>query len=172
MKEEFHGWFGKQISQCYVDNDPSVSESKELFALAYGPSQTPISVNSCVVNGVRFIVQNYDERRTTQNNGICSSGPDGEIYYEDDPNVIHVDNSFDLALSISLNDLEIVALHIDGQSIYVDAPPDIIDVDKDDDIIDEEDPIPRDLANSDDEDLFNLDIDDGVNVVYSSEEED
>ncbi|GJR39356.1 hypothetical protein Tco_1215040 [Tanacetum coccineum] len=93
--------------------------------------------------------------------------------YEDDPDVIHVDNSSDLALSTSLNDLEIAALHIDGQSIDVDAPPDIIDVvDEDDDIIDEEDPIPHDLADSDDEDLVNLDIDDGVNVVYSSEEED
>ncbi|GKF97955.1 hypothetical protein Tco_0293776, partial [Tanacetum coccineum] len=53
------------------------------------------------------------------------------------------------------------------------APPDIIDVvDEDDDIIDEEDPIPYDLADFDDEDLVNLDIDDGVNVVNSSEEED
>ncbi|GJV04642.1 hypothetical protein Tco_1338211 [Tanacetum coccineum] len=38
-------------------------------------------------------------------------------------------------------------------------------------LIDEEDPIPHDLADSDDEDLVNIDIDDGVNVVYSSEEE-
>nr|GEX49849.1 hypothetical protein [Tanacetum cinerariifolium] len=81
-----------------------------------------------------------------------------------------VDNSSDLALSTSLNDLEITALHIDGQSIDVDAPPDIIDVDiidvvdEDDDIIDEEDLIPHDLADSDDEDLVNLDIDDGVNM--------
>nr|GEY04550.1 hypothetical protein [Tanacetum cinerariifolium] len=176
MKEESPGWFGKQ---------------------------TPISVNSCVVNGVRFVVHSRDERRTTQNSGICSPGPDGEMYYgqleqilefsylsfknvlfqvkwfntsnkgQDDPDVIHVDNSYDLALSNSLNDLEIAALHIDGQSIDVDAPPDIIDVvDEDDDIIDEEDPIPHDLVDSDDEDLVNLDIDDGVNVVYSSEEED
>nr|GFD00339.1 hypothetical protein [Tanacetum cinerariifolium] len=53
-----------------------------------------------------------------------------------------------------------------------DAPPDIIDVDEDDDIIDEEEPIPHDLAASDSEDLVNLDIDDDVNVVYSSKEED
>ncbi|GKF40318.1 hypothetical protein Tco_0120379, partial [Tanacetum coccineum] len=54
---------------------------------------------------------------------------------EDDPDVIHVDNSSDLALSTSLNDLEIATLHIDGQSIDVDAPLDIIDVvDEDDDI--------------------------------------
>nr|GEY38329.1 hypothetical protein [Tanacetum cinerariifolium] len=52
-----------------------------------------------------------------------------------------------------------------GQSIDVDAPPNIIDVvDEDDDIIDEEDPILYDLANSDDEDLVNLNIDDGVNM--------
>ncbi|GJW23936.1 hypothetical protein Tco_0037747 [Tanacetum coccineum] len=90
----------------------------------------------------------------------------GVIVVEDDPDVIHVDNSSDLALSTSLNDLEIAALHIDGQSIDVDAPPDIIDVvDEDDDIIDEEDPIPHDLADSDNEDLVNLDIDDGVNVM-------
>nr|GFC91102.1 S-adenosyl-L-methionine-dependent methyltransferases superfamily protein [Tanacetum cinerariifolium] len=84
-------------------------------ALACGPSQTPISVNSCVVNSVRFVVHNRDECRTTQNSGICSPGLDGEMYYDDD-------------------------------------------------IIDEEDPIPHDLADSNDEYLVNLDIDDGVNM--------
>ncbi|GJZ15358.1 hypothetical protein Tco_0551035 [Tanacetum coccineum] len=251
------------IRQRHIDNDPGVRESSELFALACGSSQTPISVNSCIVNGVRFVVHIRDERRTTQNSGICSPGPDGEMYYgqleqileflylsfktvlfrvkwfdtsnkghiqnfvirnnitqikkngeefkndqyilttqvkqcfylkdmarrplgwkvvehvshkkfsnggvimvEDEPDVIHVDNSSDLALSTSLNDLEIAALHIDGQSIDVDAPPDIIDVvDEVDDIIDEEDPIPHDLADFDDEDLVNLDIVDGVNVM-------
>nr|GEU66978.1 ribonuclease H-like domain-containing protein [Tanacetum cinerariifolium] len=211
------------IRQRHVDNDPGVNESSELFALARGPSQTPISVNYCIVNGVRFVVHSRDERRTTQNSGICSPGLDGKMYYgqleqilefsylsfktvlfrvkwfdtsnkgymarrlpgwkvvehvshkkflnggvnvvEDDLDVIHVDNSSDLALSTSLNDLEIAALHIGGQSIDVDAPPDIIDVvDEDDDIIDKEDPIPHDLADSDDEDLINLDIDDGINM--------
>ncbi|GJT71555.1 reverse transcriptase domain-containing protein [Tanacetum coccineum] len=195
MKEEFPGWFRKQIRQSHVDNDLGVSKSSELFALACGPSQTPISVNSCVVNGVRFVMHSRYERRTTQNRDICSPGPDGEMYYgqleqilefsylsfktvlfrvkwfdtsnkgQDDPDVIHVNNSSDLALSTSLNDMEITALHIDGQSIDVDAPLDIIDVvDEDDDIIDEEDPIPHDLADSDDEDLINLDIDDGVTM--------
>ncbi|GKF57924.1 hypothetical protein Tco_0171461 [Tanacetum coccineum] len=95
----------------------------------------------------------------------------GVIVVEDDPDIIHVDNSSDLTLSTSLNDLEIAALHIDGQSIDVNAPPDIIDVDEDDDIIDDEDVLPHDLADSDDEDLVNVD-NDGVVVVYSSEEED
>ncbi|GKA27732.1 hypothetical protein Tco_0713900 [Tanacetum coccineum] len=85
----------------------------------------------------------------------------GFIVVEDDPDVIHVDNSSDLALTTSLNDLEIAALHIDGQSINVDAPTNIIDVDENDDIIDDEDVLPHDLADSDDEDLVNVD-DDGV----------
>ncbi|GJX91331.1 hypothetical protein Tco_0344657 [Tanacetum coccineum] len=51
---------------------------------------------------------------------------------------------------ICLNDLDFATLHIDGQSTDVDAPPDIIDVDKDDDIIDDEDALPHDLADSDD----------------------
>ncbi|GKD12276.1 hypothetical protein Tco_1196683, partial [Tanacetum coccineum] len=51
-------------------------------------------------------------------------------------------------------------------------PPDIIDVpDEDDDIIDDEDALPHDLVDFDVEDLINVD-DDGVEKVYSSEEED
>ncbi|GKB01986.1 hypothetical protein Tco_0830030 [Tanacetum coccineum] len=70
------------IRQRHVDNDPGVSATSELFALACGPTPTPISVNSCVVNGVRFVVHSRDERRTTQNSGICSpGGNDGEMYY-------------------------------------------------------------------------------------------
>ncbi|GJR07034.1 hypothetical protein Tco_0530018 [Tanacetum coccineum] len=52
------------------------------------------------------------------------------------------------------NDLDNVTfyidLHIDGESTEVDAPPDIIDVPgEDDDIRDDEDPLPHDLADSD-----------------------
>ncbi|GJY07973.1 hypothetical protein Tco_0375027 [Tanacetum coccineum] len=96
----------------------------------------------------------------------------GVIVVEEDPDVIHFDNSYDLPLSTSLNDLDNATLHIDGQSTEVDAPPDIIDLDEDDDIIDDEDALPQDLADSDDEDLVNFDDDDGVDVVYFSEEED
>ncbi|GJX57735.1 hypothetical protein Tco_0287632 [Tanacetum coccineum] len=87
------------------------------------------------------------------------------VVNEDDPDIIHVDNSSDLALTTTLNDLEIAALHINGQSIDVDAPPDIINVDEDDDIINDEDVLPHDLADSDDEDLANVDDDDGIAVM-------
>nr|GEZ81478.1 hypothetical protein [Tanacetum cinerariifolium] len=60
---------------------PEVSTTSELFALACGPTWTLILINSCVVGGVRYVVHNRDERRITQNNGICSLGPVEEMYY-------------------------------------------------------------------------------------------
>nr|GFC26994.1 hypothetical protein [Tanacetum cinerariifolium] len=62
-----------------------------------------------------------------------------------------------------------VTLHIDGQSTEVDVPPNIIIdvVDEDDDITDDEDILRHDLAESDNEDLINVD-DDSVDKVYSN----
>nr|GEX90514.1 hypothetical protein [Tanacetum cinerariifolium] len=188
-KEEFPGWFGSQIHQHHVDKDPSVSASSELFALACGPTLTPISVNSYVVNSVRFVVHSRDERRTTQNNDICSPGEDREIYYGQLEEILEFSymsfktmlfrvKRFDtsnkgrvkhLVIRNNITQIlanEIAALHIYGQSIDVDAPPNIIDVDEDDGIIDSEDVLPHDLADSNDEDLVNVD-DDSVAVVYS-----
>ncbi|GJZ71208.1 hypothetical protein Tco_0635059 [Tanacetum coccineum] len=154
MLEEFTSWFRTLICERHTNNlqDPEVSTTSELFALANGPSRTPMSVNACVVDGVR-----------------------GVIVVENEPDIIHLDNSSDLPPSTSGNDLDNVTfyidLHIDGESTEVDAPPDIIDVPgEDDDISDDEDPLPHDLADSDVEDLIN--DDDGVEKVYSSEEED
>nr|GEY80235.1 hypothetical protein [Tanacetum cinerariifolium] len=252
-----------KIRQHHIGKDPGVTASSELFALACRPTPTPTLVNSCVVNGVRFVVHRCNEHRTTQNNDICSPGDkDEEMYYgqlekileflymsfkvvlfrvkwfdtinegrkvksfviknnmtqiwvngesfkddqyilttqvkqvfyledmsrrppnwkvvedvnhrkflnegvivvEDDHDVIHFDISSDLVLFTSLNDLDFATLHIDGQSIDVDAPPDIIDVYEDDDIIDDEDTLPHDLADSNDEYLINV-VDDDVVVV-------
>nr|GEU90044.1 hypothetical protein [Tanacetum cinerariifolium] len=89
----------------------------------------------------------------------------GVIVVDDDPDIIHFNNLSDLPLSTSLNDLDNATLHIDGQSTKVDTPPYIIDVvDEDDDIIEDEDALPHDLADYDDEDLINVD-DDGVNKM-------
>ncbi|GKD60867.1 hypothetical protein Tco_1298376, partial [Tanacetum coccineum] len=83
----------------------------------------------------------------------------GVIVVEDDHDVIHFNNSSDFTLSTSLNDLDFATLNIDGQSTDVKAPPDIIDVDEDDDFIDDEDVFPHDLADFDDEVLANDDDD-------------
>nr|GFC46763.1 hypothetical protein [Tanacetum cinerariifolium] len=90
----------------------------------------------------------------------------GVIVVEDDPDIIHFDNSSDLPLSTILNDLDNATLHIDGQSTEVDVLQDIIIdvVDEDDDITDDEDALPHDLAESDNKDLINVD-DDGVDKM-------
>ncbi|GJX97750.1 pyruvate kinase [Tanacetum coccineum] len=83
MQEEFPDWFGSQIRQRHVDNDqdPEVSTTSELFALANGPSWTPVSVNSCGSLTNSMVVHSRDERTHIKNSGICSPGPDGEMYY-------------------------------------------------------------------------------------------
>ncbi|GKA15452.1 reverse transcriptase domain-containing protein [Tanacetum coccineum] len=195
MKEEFPGWFGSQICQRHIDKDLGVSASSDLFALACGPTPPPISVNSCMVNGVRNnMTQIWANGESFKNDQYIIATQVKQVFYledmarrppnwmvvedmnhkkflnegvvvaEDDYEVIHFDNSSDLALSTSLNDLDFVTLHIDGQSMDVDAPPDIIDVDEDDDIIDDKDALPYDLAYSDDEDLVNVDDDDDMSA--------
>nr|GEZ36809.1 hypothetical protein [Tanacetum cinerariifolium] len=151
------------IRQRHVDKDLGVSASSKLVALACGPTPTPISINSCVVNGVRFVMHSRDERRTTQKSGICSpGGKDGEMYYGQLQEILEFSFLFFkvVLFRVNLNDLDFATLHIYGQSTDVDAPPDIIDVDEDDDIIDDEDALPHDLADSDDDELVNVDDDD------------
>ncbi|GJX32663.1 putative reverse transcriptase domain, ribonuclease H-like domain, aspartic peptidase domain protein [Tanacetum coccineum] len=99
----FSSHYFRDIRQRHVDNDkdPEVSTTSELFALACGPTWTLISVNSCVVDGVSF-------KKSSS--------------LKDDPDIIHFDNSSDLPLSTSLNDLDNATLHIDGQSTEIDAP--------------------------------------------------
>ncbi|PWA76826.1 hypothetical protein CTI12_AA229420 [Artemisia annua] len=72
IQEGFAHWFGNK-------NDPSCTT--ELFALACGPSCTAVSVNSCIVNGVKFIVHDRDLRRSTQNSGISTPNPCGGMFY-------------------------------------------------------------------------------------------
>ncbi|GJU95747.1 putative reverse transcriptase domain-containing protein [Tanacetum coccineum] len=182
-------WKKYRHRQRHVDNDPGVSESSELFALAYGPSHTPISVNSCVVNGVRFVVHNRDERRTTQNSGICSFGPDGEMYYGQLKQILEFSYlSFKTVLFRvkwfdTSNKGRIKSLFIRNNITQIKANGEAFKNDQyilatqvkqcfylEDKTTTQwkEDPIPHDLVDSDDEDLINLDIDDGVNVVYSN----
>nr|GEW67574.1 reverse transcriptase domain-containing protein [Tanacetum cinerariifolium] len=93
---------------------------------------------------------------------------EGVIVVEEDHDVIHCENSFDLPLSTSLNDLDNATLHIDGQSTEVDAPLDIIDLDEDNDNINHEDALPYDFAEYDDEYIINVDDDDGVDMLHAA----
>ncbi|GJX40293.1 hypothetical protein Tco_0255283 [Tanacetum coccineum] len=115
------------------------------------------------VNGVRFVVHSRDERRTTPNNGICSpDGNDGEMYYGQLQEILEFSYlSFKLSVVPELN----------GQSREVDAPPDIIDLDEDNDIIDDKDALPHDLADLMDEDLVNVEDEDGCRRLFILVEE-
>ncbi|PWA72180.1 hypothetical protein CTI12_AA272820 [Artemisia annua] len=79
IQEGFPYWFGNKIRELKVKNDPSCTS--ELFALACGPSCTAVSVDSCIVNGVKFNVHDRDLRRSTQNSGISTPNPSGGMYY-------------------------------------------------------------------------------------------
>ncbi|GJV75427.1 proton-dependent oligopeptide transporter family protein [Tanacetum coccineum] len=166
-QDKFKSWFGSQIRQHHIYKEPGVSASNKLFALACGPTPSPISVNFCVVNRVRFVVHSYDEHRITQNSDIClPDEKDGEMYYGQLEEILEF-------LYMSLKTVLFRVKWFDTSNEgHVDTPPDIIDVDEDNDIIDDEDTLPHHLADFDDKDLINVDDDDDVAVVYSNEEED
>nr|GFC87846.1 SRP72 RNA-binding domain-containing protein [Tanacetum cinerariifolium] len=82
-----------------------------------------------------------------------SPGPDGEMYY----------GQLEQILEFSYLSFKTVLFRI--KWFDTSNKEHIIDVvDEDDDIIDEEDPIPHDLTYSDDENLVNLDIDDDMST--------
>nr|GEU99854.1 hypothetical protein [Tanacetum cinerariifolium] len=139
MKEGFPYWLGSQAKGESFKDDQYIlaTQVKQVFYLEDMARRPPNWKVAAHVNHKKFL------------NG-------GVIVVEDDPDVIHFDNSSNLALFTSLNDLDFATLHIDGQLTDVDAPPDIIYVDEDDAIINDEDALPHDLADFDDEDLVNL----------------
>ncbi|GJQ93666.1 hypothetical protein Tco_0004805 [Tanacetum coccineum] len=168
MKEEFPGWFGSQIRQRYINKDLGVSESGELFALAFRTNTVSnlsqlLRSQRCEAHGEAFkndqcilatqvkqvfYLEDMARRpldwKVVQDMNHKKFLNRGVIVVEDDHDVIHFDNSSDLILFTN-----------------------IIDVDEDDDLINDEDAFPHDLADSDDEDLAN-DDDDDVDVVYSN----
>ncbi|GJT23932.1 retrotransposon protein, putative, ty3-gypsy subclass [Tanacetum coccineum] len=118
-------------------------------------------------NGVRFVVHSRDERRTTQNSGICSPGEmDREMYYGQLEEILDFSYmSFKVVLFRvkwfdTRNEGRKIKRFVIRNNITQIWARDIIDVDEDDDLIDDEDALPHDLADSDDEDLANDDDDD------------
>nr|GEX48586.1 hypothetical protein [Tanacetum cinerariifolium] len=199
MKEEFPDWFGSQLQEILeflylsfkvvlfrVKWFDTSNEGRKVKHLVLKNNMTQILTKGEAFKDDQYILTTqvkqcfYLEdmaRRQLHwkviehvNHKKFSDG--GVIVVEEDPDAIHFDNSSDLPLFTSLNDLDNATLHIDGQSTKVDTPPYIIDLDEDGDIIDDEDAIPHDLANSDDEDLVNVDedlvnVDDGGDVARS-----
>lgn len=51
-------------------NQGIVIVSDQLYSLAYEPDVRVFSYSGCNVNGVRYLVEEWDSRLATQNNGI------------------------------------------------------------------------------------------------------
>ncbi|KAD6795557.1 hypothetical protein E3N88_06453 [Mikania micrantha] len=93
MKTEFASWF-KYKANTSSSSYLSPECKSELKALAHG-SLNAYSYSACIVNGVRFVVNNRDVRRTTQNSGVVTIGEDGTPYYgqlEDIIELNYIDN--------------------------------------------------------------------------------
>jgi hypothetical protein len=63
----------------------------ELYALSMGAVINAKTYTACIVNGVRFMVRDRDEQRTTQNSGVVTEGENGEKYYGQLEEIIEVD---------------------------------------------------------------------------------
>ncbi|CAI9279575.1 unnamed protein product [Lactuca saligna] len=74
IKKEFPSWFKEKI-YCLQKDMPSDCTG-ELKELAYVLLRA-YSYTACIVNGVRFVVNNHDLQRTTQNSGVVTFGEDG-----------------------------------------------------------------------------------------------
>ena len=53
----------------------------ELFALAMGSMPATLSFSTCVVNGVKFVCQERDANRKTQNSGVFVAGSEATPFY-------------------------------------------------------------------------------------------
>ncbi|XP_071729257.1 uncharacterized protein [Rutidosis leptorrhynchoides] len=70
QKTNFPSWFTNQIRELRSVDGSKYSD--ELICLSEVPVGTSNHYSACNVNGVRFVVSNSDDRRTTQNNGIAT----------------------------------------------------------------------------------------------------
>ncbi|GJX05858.1 hypothetical protein Tco_0193790 [Tanacetum coccineum] len=141
-----------------VDNDQEAAKIKELVEIDLDKEEVAIDVIPLAVKPSSIIDWKLKEFDLLK----------WDPTREDDHDVIHDNNSSDLLPFTSLNDLNFATLNTDGQSTYVEAPLYIIDVDKDDDFIDNEDSVPHDLAHFDDEVLANDDDDDDDDVMSAT----
>ncbi|CAH9087534.1 unnamed protein product, partial [Cuscuta europaea] len=62
----FPSWFRERVRRLGDENSPLYNE--ELFELARGPLRAE-TYQGCVVNGVKFVVAERDDKLTTQNSG-------------------------------------------------------------------------------------------------------
>nr|GEV54247.1 hypothetical protein [Tanacetum cinerariifolium] len=111
------------------------------------------------IDTYRSQFKSRDERRITQNNSICSPGPNEEMYYGQLQEILEFKY---LLFKVVLFRVKWFDTQNQGPKVKrLVLRNNMIQINtRDDDIIDDEDALPHDLADDDDEDLINVDDDD------------
>ncbi|XP_073120394.1 uncharacterized protein [Henckelia pumila] len=76
---EFPIWFRDKVNE--MRSAGSHEATDELYALANRSNFSVYSYSGAIINGVKFLVEQRDVRRTTQNSGILVSGVAGQNFY-------------------------------------------------------------------------------------------
>ncbi|XVE66074.1 hypothetical protein DITRI_Ditri08aG0052100 [Diplodiscus trichospermus] len=79
-KEQFPAWFKKHMAQLRREEPSEANES--LYSLACAPYRCVRKYTGCIVNGVRFLSKERDNRRKSQNSGIVVEGNQGDDMIE------------------------------------------------------------------------------------------
>ncbi|KAL2492096.1 Uncharacterized protein Adt_27724 [Abeliophyllum distichum] len=98
QEELFPQWFASHIKRLYNQKDSVVS--KELYALACKPDFRVFSYSGCIVNGVRFLVLERDNCRTTQNSGVMVPGDENFNFFGVLCDVVEVIYIFDYRVTL------------------------------------------------------------------------
>ncbi|XP_065872300.1 uncharacterized protein [Euphorbia lathyris] len=75
-KKDFPIWFKEHMIHVYNEDPSRLNES--LYSLACMPHRCSRKYTGCIVNGVRFMTKERDNRRKSQNSGIVAKGYHGE----------------------------------------------------------------------------------------------
>ena len=77
--DSFPAWFLKKAFELRQQGATEMTD--ELFALAMGSMPATLSFSTCVVNGVKFVCQERDANRKTQNSGVFVAGSEATPFY-------------------------------------------------------------------------------------------
>ncbi|PON35110.1 hypothetical protein PanWU01x14_338900 [Parasponia andersonii] len=75
--DEFSSWFEKRIKDLPQTEPTKVTD--ELNSLACGPDSKVNRYHGCMVDGVKFLIQEKDEHKVTRNSVVCSLDLHGDL---------------------------------------------------------------------------------------------
>ncbi|XP_073123839.1 uncharacterized protein [Henckelia pumila] len=91
-------WFKDKVNEMRAIGSYEVTD--ELYALANRSNFSVYSYSGAIINGVKFLVEQRDVRRTTQNSGILVPGVGGQNFYGVLQEVIELSNLKDCTVLV------------------------------------------------------------------------